>query len=103
MKKLKLEELEVTTFSTAPGVAGERGTVRGNATPSVDPCVSAYPCHTTPDMDCTYGCTEALCETSDCVLTEVGCTGGSELGYTYGGGTRPGTGGQMDHDADVVC
>ena len=87
MKKLKLEELEVVSFETAPAMAGERGTVHGAAKPTRDNCTStlacdSYICPTTPDMDCTYGCTRYDCETGICPVTEVDCVPFTDLDCT---------------------
>lgn len=93
MKKLKLVELEVVSFETAPATPGERGTVHANAKPTRN-CTGigcdSFICPTTPDMDCTYGCTRyapecftSVCFTEadcvpvtdlDCVATDLDCT-----------------------------
>jgi hypothetical protein len=52
-RKLKLEDLEVTSFDTAP-IASARGTVDGHAKPTVIQSCRCEP--TDPAMDCTYGC-----------------------------------------------
>jgi len=61
MKKLKLEELEVTSFATTPGAASDRGTVVGAAAPKTQGCpvIETYDvqaCGDTQYFDCTYGC-----------------------------------------------
>jgi hypothetical protein len=55
MKKLKLEELEVTSFGTTPVQAEERGTVQGN---SIKFPLTRSPaeCPNTAYLDCTFIC-----------------------------------------------
>jgi hypothetical protein len=61
MKKLKLEELEISSFETLPSAPEARGTLKGHQiqlTPSrLRPC---YP--TDPNFDCTWTCSHG----SDC-------------------------------------
>jgi hypothetical protein len=73
MKKLKLESIEVTSFETCAGTPPEHGTVHGRDAKPVPPLT--LQCQTTPEMDCTYGCSMF-----------TGCVGG--CGFT--------------HDADCV-
>jgi hypothetical protein len=61
MKKLKLEELEVTSFATTPDAASDRGTVVGAAAPRTRGCpvIETYnvqTCGETQYLDCTFGC-----------------------------------------------
>jgi hypothetical protein len=62
MKKLKLEELEVTSFATTTSAARDRGTVLGAAAaPKTNACpvIETYnvqACGDTQYFDCTYGC-----------------------------------------------
>jgi hypothetical protein len=70
--RLDLEALDVQSFVTAaPPV--ERGTVKGNA-------CSESTCH---EIQCT--CTDPF---SECVATEVGCSGGTGTGGTGGTDSR---------------
>jgi hypothetical protein len=69
MKKLKLEDLRITSFETLPHGRQGRGTVNGNqilpAPPSlIGPC---YP--TDPNYDCTYGCSQNTVCKDNCVET----------------------------------
>jgi hypothetical protein len=63
MKKLKLEELVVTSFETA-SAARARGTVLGAANTAVRPCEVPFgtydiqDCGDTQYFDCTYGCSQ---------------------------------------------
>ncbi len=74
MKKLKLESLEVTSFVTESPAAAEAGTVFANAATRRN-CTGlgcdTYTCPTTPDRDCTYGCTQAVCPSGLCVTAET--------------------------------
>ena len=55
MKKLKLEDLQVTSFDTAPNGPAARGTIDGHAKPTQNfTCTCNEP--TNPDRDCTLGC-----------------------------------------------
>ena len=93
MKKLKLEELEVVSFVTAPAGPAGRGTVHANAKPaSQNNCTligcETYGCPTDARMDCTYGCTWG-CPTDICEserlcapLTELDCAPVSDLDCT---------------------
>jgi hypothetical protein len=57
--KLKLEELEITTFEPAPNAPQARGTLYAHAKPqppSAFTCPTALNFPTDPDFDCTYGC-----------------------------------------------
>lgn len=58
MRKLKLDELEITSFETTAGEGtGRRGTVRANGGTIVPPESRLAPCYPTdPRFDCTYGC-----------------------------------------------
>lgn len=80
MKKLKLEELEITSFETTPGGARERGTVLGHdPEPTGSLVIETYDielCGDSQYFDCTYGCSIntdcantciAFTETWDCV------------------------------------
>jgi len=64
MKKLKLESIEVTSFETSGEMPAQAGTVRGNQQPA-----ASYPfqCPTTPEMDCTYGCSHFTACPDGCV------------------------------------
>ncbi len=54
MKKLKLESIEVTSFETCASGPREHGTVLGR---DGKPAPITFNCQpTTPDMDCTFGC-----------------------------------------------
>jgi len=74
MKKLKLESIEVTSFSTGAAQPQERGTVRGRD--AVQPIPTKLACGpTNPELDCTYGCSmftgcpdncQRFTETIDC-------------------------------------
>lgn len=74
MKKLKLESIEVTSFETSGEMAGQAGTVRGNQQVAAAPAAS-YPfaCPTTPEMDCTYGCSHFTACPDGCVSQEFVC------------------------------
>ncbi|HET7230168.1 MAG TPA: hypothetical protein VFJ16_09210 [Longimicrobium sp.] len=64
MKKLKLDSLEITSFETSPAVRESLGTVHGRAA-ALAPTVFA--CPTTPDFDCTFGCSYHLSCPESCV------------------------------------
>ncbi|HEV3052673.1 MAG TPA: hypothetical protein VGX50_20335 [Longimicrobium sp.] len=67
-KKLKLEELEVTSFDTA-SVAPVRGTVDGHAKPTQN----YYTCacqNTDPMRDCTLGCSMGSACPDNCVVND---------------------------------
>jgi hypothetical protein len=58
MKKLKLEDLEITSFATTPDAAQGRGTLRAH---QIDPAPESFlgPCEPTDaNFDCTYGCSQ---------------------------------------------
>jgi len=64
--KLKLEDLEVTSFDTAP-LAEARGTVNGHAKPTQN----YYTCacqNTDPMRDCTLGCSMNSGCPDNCVI-----------------------------------
>lgn len=71
MKKLKLEDLAVTSFETTSAVAGERGTVQGHAPPASRQCpIQTYNvdlCGDTQYFDCTLGCSH-LTNCPDCIV-----------------------------------
>jgi hypothetical protein len=54
VKKLKLEDLTVTSFDTAPDGPQARGTVDAHARTQNFTCTCNEP--TNPDRDCTLGC-----------------------------------------------
>lgn len=55
MKKLQLEDLQVTSFDTAPDGPRARGTVDAHGKPTINfTCTCNEP--TNPDRDCTLGC-----------------------------------------------
>jgi hypothetical protein len=67
MKKLKLEDLEVTSFDTAPDAPQMRGTVDGHAKPSQQFITCA--CEPTdPNRDCTLGCSRDSGCPDNCVI-----------------------------------
>jgi hypothetical protein len=60
MKKLKLEDLAVTSFDTIRGRTRERGTVRAHG-PGTEVPFGTYDivdCGDTRYFDCTYGCSQ---------------------------------------------
>lgn len=72
MKKLKLEDLEVTTFEAEPGAQQERGTL--NAHQMQVPPSRFRPCYETdPNFDCTFLCSHDTCPNYCIVLTDVEC------------------------------
>ncbi len=78
MKKLKLEELEVTSFATTSGIARERGTVNAHAKLGGPVFIETYNierCGDTQYFDCTFGCSYLLsCTGCTAVrLTEADC------------------------------
>lgn len=62
MKKLKLEDLQVTSFETTSDAARARGTVLGAAQSNRPGCERPFEtydiqaCGDTQYMDCTFGC-----------------------------------------------
>ena len=75
MKKLKLEDLTVTSFETAPDAPRLRGTVDGHAKPVPQPSLIG-PCYPTdPNFDCTYGCSRPSACPDNCfiIVTELDC------------------------------
>jgi hypothetical protein len=74
MKKLKLESIEVTSFETCADGPREHGTILGRDGKPVPITARCQP--TTPDMDCTFGCSRDTSCPETCVglLTlEIGC------------------------------
>ena len=69
MKKLKLEDLQVTSFETSAAGARDRGTIDGHAAPGSRNCPpNTYGgCPDTEYFDCTLGCSRA----TDCPNTCV--------------------------------
>jgi len=59
MKKLKLEDLQVTSFETSATNGRGRGTVEGRAAPRTRNCppLTYGGCADTEYFDCTLGCT----------------------------------------------
>ena len=80
MKKLKLEELEVTSFATTSGTARERGTVNAHAKPGGPVFIETYNierCGDTQYFDCTYGCSrESACPDRCILISDFDCTVG---------------------------
>jgi hypothetical protein len=66
MKKLKIEDLKVTSFDTAPNEPHARGTVDGHAKPTLFITCRCEP--TDPAMDCTYGCSHDTGCPNNCIL-----------------------------------
>lgn len=62
MKKLKLEELEVTSFETSPA-AERRGTVIANAPPQGTLYIETYEPDVCDETNYYLGCTKGGCET----------------------------------------
>lgn len=61
MKKLKLEDLEISSFETLPSAPKERGTLKGHQIQL--PPSRFRPCYPTdPNFDCTFTCSHG----SDC-------------------------------------
>jgi hypothetical protein len=79
MKKLKLEDLQVTSFDTAPMGPQVRGTVNANGKPQPVPPTLIGPCYPTdPNFDCTYGCSrESVCPDNCVILSDFDCTVGA--------------------------
>ncbi|HEU4558947.1 MAG TPA: hypothetical protein VFS20_13900 [Longimicrobium sp.] len=74
MKKLKLESIEVTSFETFAGDTREYGTVLGRDGKPAPITALCQP--TTPDMDCTLGCSRRLSCPEDCgvlLTVDPGC------------------------------
>jgi len=73
MKKLKLESIEVTSFATCADAPRERGTVLARDGKPVPPLT--LQCQTTPDMDCTFGCSRDTACPDGCVVFthDIGC------------------------------
>ena len=69
MKKLKLEDLQITSFETLPTSRQARGTVNGNQIlPAPESLLG--PCYPTdPNFDCTYGCSHNTDCAGSCVET----------------------------------
>lgn len=75
MRKLKLDTLQVESFTT--GMANGRGTVEAHSIISGCQCTYAASCGETAYVDCTYGCGTQLC-TQACSETCPGNCGGPE-------------------------
>ncbi|HEX2080305.1 MAG TPA: hypothetical protein VHG08_21565 [Longimicrobium sp.] len=77
MKKLRLEDLEVTPFETALAGPLFRGTVAGHAKPTLQ----YYTCacgETDPNRDCILGCSrESACPDNCVVYSDVDCLAGA--------------------------
>ncbi|HYH78741.1 MAG TPA: pinensin family lanthipeptide [Longimicrobium sp.] len=74
MKKLKLDSIEVTSFETSAGETREFGTVLGRDGKPAPITTFCQP--TTPDMDCTYGCSRDTSCAEACVgllTVDPGC------------------------------
>lgn len=73
MKKLKLEDLQVTSFETTADAAQARGTVDAHARPTQNfTCTCNEP--TNPDRDCTLGCSmDTGCPDTNCVIISNIC------------------------------
>lgn len=73
MKKLKLDSFEVTSFETSAIDKQEHGTVLGRDGKPAPITVFCQP--STPDMDCTFGCSHLLSCPEDCgvLITDPGC------------------------------
>lgn len=67
--QLKLDDLEVTSFETAP-IASARGTVDGHAKPTVIVSCRCEP--TDPARDCTLGCSINTDCPDTCVVMGIG-------------------------------
>ena len=75
-KKLKLESLEITSFTTSPGEPQLRGTLRAYEGGPKPPPHSVFgPCYPTdPNFDCTYGCSmDTGCPEGCVVISNVDC------------------------------
>lgn len=69
MKKLKLEDLTVTSFETASNEPQLRGTVDAHGKPQPAPESMIGPCYPTdPNFDCTYGCSRESACPDNCVI-----------------------------------
>jgi hypothetical protein len=71
MKKLKLEDLQVTSFEPVPSGRQGRGTVNAN---QIHPAPESFvgPCYPTdPNFDCTYGCSQDTGCQDTCVETDT--------------------------------
>lgn len=69
MKKLKLEDLQITSFECVPSSRQGRGTVNGN---QILPAPESFlgPCFPTDArFDCTYGCSQDTACDDTCVET----------------------------------
>ncbi|HEX9938333.1 MAG TPA: pinensin family lanthipeptide [Longimicrobium sp.] len=74
MKKLKLDSIEVTSFETSASGTREHGTVLGRDGKPAP--ITAFCQPTTPDMDCTLGCSrDTSCPDACGVLltADAGC------------------------------
>lgn len=74
MKKLKLDDLRVESFDTAPSAPRLRGTVQAHM-PKPAPESMIGPCYPTdPNFDCTYGCSrESACPDNCVIYSDVDC------------------------------
>ena len=71
MKKLKLENLEVTSFATTSAAARERGTVLGAGRTNNGCPIQTYSpdiCGDTYYFDCTLGCSQNTACPNGCVI-----------------------------------
>ena len=70
MKKLKLENLAVTSFATTPDAPRERGTVLGAGRTNGCPPQTYSPdlCGDTMYFDCTLGCSQNTACPNGCIL-----------------------------------
>jgi len=73
MKKLKLESIEVTSFATCADAPHGHGTVLGRDGKPAPFTTQCQP--TTPDMDCTFGCSRDTGCPDGCVVFthDIGC------------------------------
>ncbi len=68
MKKLKIEDLEITSFDTTSDTARQRGTVLGAGRTDKPGCIDTYGgCADTEYFDCTLGCSRV----TDCAYSCV--------------------------------
>ena len=68
MKKLKLEDLEITSFQTEPNAPQVRGTLKGHQI--LSPPSFLQPCYETDaNFDCTYGCSHDTGCDDTCVVS----------------------------------
>lgn len=75
-KKLKLEELEITSFATTEGGSTLRGTLHAyEGGPKPAPPSFIGPCYPTdPNFDCTYGCSrDTGCPDNCIMISEAEC------------------------------